>query len=101
MRRPCRDLWIAPRTTALLLLALILVAGGCSGSPVSSGPVRTEGVVTGKHQLDPHGNLEAQPRNFLWVKMNDGLAYVEVTEEVFRRAQEGEQVCLYCNPEGP
>lgn len=101
MKRPCRDFWIARKTMAVLLPTVLLAVGGCSGSPVSSsGPVRTEGVVTGKHRLDTQGNSEAQPRYFLWVKMKDGIAYVEVTEEIFRRAQEGEQVCIYCDPEG-
>lgn len=99
MKRPCRNLRIVRGTMAAL--AVLLAVEGCSGTPVSSGPVRTEGVVTGKHRLDTDGNPTAQPRYFLWVKMNDGTAYVEVTEEIFRRAREGQQVCLYCDGEGP
>lgn len=101
MKRPCRDLRIGRRTTGVLVLALTLVAGGCSSSTVSSGPVRTQGVVTGKHQLPPKGNPKAKSRYFLWMKTEDGLAYVEVTEEMFHRVEEGDQVCINCDSQGP
>lgn len=101
MKRPCRDLWIGRRTTAVLVLAMTLIAGGCSGSTVTSGPVRTQGVVTGKRQLPPQTNPTTKPRYFLWLKTNDGLAYVEVTQEMFHRVKEGEQVCINCDSEAP
>lgn len=98
---PYKDGWSKGRTIAVLVLAVTLVAGGCSGSTVSSGPVRTQGVVTGKHELAPKGNPKAKPRYFLWVKTEDGLTYIEVTKEMFRRVKKGDQVCLYCDSEGP
>lgn len=101
MKNRCRDLRIGRGTTAALVLAVTLIAGGCSGSAVSSGPVRTQGVVTGKHELAPKGNPKAKPRYFLWVKTEDGLTYIEVTKELFRRVKKGDQVCVYCDSEAP
>jgi hypothetical protein len=85
----------------MLVLAMTLVAGGCSGSPVSHGPVRTQGMVTEKRQLLPPGNVKAKPRYFLWVNTDNGLVYVEVTEEMFHRAKAGEFICIHCDSEGP
>lgn len=101
MKRPDRRVTGGRGTTAALVLAVTLVAGGCSGSAVSSGPVRTQGVVTGKHELAPKGNPKAKPRYFLWVKTEDGSTYIEVTKEMFRRLKKGDQVCVYCDSEGP
>jgi len=101
MKRPDRRVMDGRRTTAVLVLVVTLVAGGCSGGTVSSGPVRTQGVVTGKHELAPKGNPKAKPRYFLWVKTEDGLTYIEVTKEMFGRVKKGDQVCVYCDSEGP
>ncbi len=101
MKRPDRRVTGGRRTTAVLVLVVTLVAGGCSGSTVSRGPVRTQGVVTGKHELAPKGNPKAKPRYFIWVKTEDGPTYIEVTKEMFRRVKKGDQVCVYCDSEGP
>ena len=100
MKRCCTDRWAVRRITALLL-AVTLVVGGCSGSPVRTGPVRTAGVVTGKYRLVPPRNPKAKPRYFLWIKTKDELAYVEVTEEMFHAVKEGEEVCIYCDSPAP
>jgi hypothetical protein len=35
------------------------------------------------------------------VKTENGLTYIEVTKEMFRRVKKGDQVCVYCDSEGP
>lgn len=89
---------------AVLLAAVAVVTGACSTArPV---PARVTGVVTGKHQIEPKGNppeskKKEKPRYFLWVKTEDGMAYVEVTGKMFRSVTKGEQVCINCEPTGP
>ncbi|MFQ5989194.1 MAG: hypothetical protein ACE5K9_04685 [Candidatus Methylomirabilales bacterium] len=97
MKTPARDLWSGHRIVRLLLLALMVVTGGCSGSTVLSGPVRTQGVVTGKHELAPKGNPKVKPRYFLWVKTEDGMVYTEVTKELFDGVKKGDDVCINCD----
>lgn len=87
---------------AALLAALAVVTGACS----TPGPVRVAGVVTGKHQIEPRGNppeskQKEKRRYFLWVKTEDGMAYVEVSGKMFRSVAKGEQVCINCEPTGP
>ncbi len=82
---------------SLLLLVTMLVSASCS----SRGPVPVEGVATGKHEVTskstPRESLgKEKPRYFLWVKTEDGLALVEVTESVFQSVVEGDRVCINC-----
>ncbi|MCI0409831.1 MAG: hypothetical protein L0191_14915 [Acidobacteria bacterium] len=93
-----KGLWKFIRVTPLLLLPTMAISGGCASG---GGPVPVQGEVTGKHQTAPSGNqLESpgkeKPRYFLWVKTKGGPAFVEVTEDVFRRVTEGDQVCINC-----
>lgn len=87
---------------AALLAAVTVVAGACS----TGGTARVAGVVTGKHQISPKANPpesreKEKPRYFLWVKTEDGMAYVEVTGKMFRSVAKGEQVCINCESTGP
>lgn len=100
-----KGLWRFFRVTPGLLLAVMAFGGGCAGA-VSYGPVPVQGVVTGKHQTAGPGNQsespgKEKPRYFLWVKTKDGPAFVEVTEDVFRRVTEGDQVCINCDSSRP
>lgn len=102
MKRPLRDRWNHHKLLAVLLLATMTLSGGC----LSSGPVPVEGVVTGKHQIlskgNPSGTVEGdEARYFLWLKTEDGRALVEVTEDIFRSAAEGQRVCINCDSAEP
>lgn len=102
MKRLWRDLRRHAKVLSVLLLAMPVISGACSGR----GPIRVAGVVTGKHQIAPRGKPsesreKVKHRYFLWVKTEDGLVYVEVTREVFQGVVEGEQVCINCGSKGP
>jgi hypothetical protein len=95
MKRPWRFF------RATLLLAVMVFEWGCA-TGVSYGPVPVQGVVTGKHQINPSGNQsespgKEMPRYFFWVKTKNGPVYVEVTEGMFRSVTEGDEVCINCN----
>lgn len=103
MKETCKD-WPSRRAVmAGLLVATVVVSGGCARR--AYGPVPVEGVVTGKHQVNAPGNsseypTKGKPRYFLWMRTNDGPAFVEVTEEVFQAVTEGDQVCINCDAKG-
>lgn len=98
-----RDLCKSCTVLSGLVLVVVLVSGGCAGG---GGPVPVQGVVTGKHQISPKGTPaerpgEETPRYFLWLKTDDGPAFVEVTEDVFHSVTEGDRVCINCESPGP
>ena len=97
MKRSRRNLQISRRIMAVLLAAMVL-ATACT---TTSGPVRTQGVVTGKYELAPKGNPKVIPRYFLWVKTEDGMVYAEVTKELFDGVKKGDDVCINCDSQGP
>lgn len=102
MKRPLRDRWNHRKLLSALLLGTMTLSGGC----LSSGPIPVEGVVTGKHQIlskgNPSGTVETEAaRYFLWLKTEDGPAFVEVTEDIFRNAAEGQRVCINCDSAKP
>jgi hypothetical protein len=96
------DFWRHGTVASALLLVAMMMSGGCA----SRGPVPVEGLVTGKRQIPASGNppespRKEKPRYFLWVKTKDGMAFVEVTEDVFQGVAEGDQVCINCDSSGP
>ncbi|MFQ5882276.1 MAG: hypothetical protein ACE5I9_07365 [Candidatus Methylomirabilales bacterium] len=100
MKGVWRDRWNGGNLMLMLLLGTMVVWGACSGR----GPLRVEGVVTGKRQIaskvsPSEGGGKERPLYFLWVKTEDGKAFVEVTEEVFQSVAEGDRVCINCDAE--
>jgi len=95
--------WTRVRGAAALVVLMLAASGSCAGPRY--GPVPVEGVVSGKHQIPPRENApetpgKGAPRHFLWIKTKEGPAFVEVSEDVFHAVQEGDTVCLYCEPSG-
>ena len=98
MKRSLRDPGSSHRIVGVLLLSVTVLATACS---TTRGPVRTQGVVTGKHELAPKGNPKVKPRYFLWVKTEDGMVYVEVTKALFDGVKKGDDVCINCDSQNP
>lgn len=99
MRGPAKDVRKCCVITSVLLLLAIVVLGGCS---TSRGPVPVKGMVTGRYLTPPAENAsgdseKGKPHYFLWVKTENGLVLVEVEEEEYQGATEGQHVCINCD----